>query len=322
MTWPSVGDGVSIRRFEERDLSAVLDVLKAALGETAVLKRTADLFGWKHFLNPFGRSIILVAESEGRIAGVRAFMRWDLETPTGKTVRCVRAVDTATHPDFGRRGIFSGLTMAALEEAEQAGIDMVFNTPNEKSGAGYLKMGWGAVGSIGVLVHPTYRLARKSVTTDQLPDPQRFLTNPEPAGEIASRPRAAAGLRTPRSPEYLEWRFTKHPTARYFAVSTSSSTALVRPNHRAGRRELVLSDIVGPEPRRAAAAVRKTAKSDYLATWFSEGSPERKGVLMAGFVPVPRMVALQLVARPLRDVPSDVFNLSSWDLATSDLELL
>ena len=43
---------------------------------------------------------------------------------------------------------------------------------------------------------------------------------------------------------------------------------------------------------------------------------------MAGFVSVPRMAALQLVARPLREVPLDVFTLDSWDLATSDLELL
>ncbi|MBT8208605.1 MAG: GNAT family N-acetyltransferase [Acidimicrobiia bacterium] len=317
-----MADGVSIRRFEDRDLPAVLEVLRAALGETAVLKRTEALFGWKHFHNPFGRSIILLAESEGRVAGVRAFMRWDLQTPGGDVLRCVRAVDTATHPDFGRRGIFSSLTMAALEEAEAAGVDMVFNTPNEKSGAGYLKMGWGTVGPIGVLVHPTYRLATKSVASDVLPDPAEFLKDPVAAEALDGADRRALGLRTVRSPEYRSWRFTQHPTARYFAVRADDSAALVRPNHRSGRRELVVSELIGPNPRRAAVAARKASKSDYLATWFSDGSPERKGVAMAGFVSVPRMAALQLVARPLREVPLDVFTLDSWDLATSDLELL
>ncbi len=47
-------------------------------------RRTPELFAWKHIDNPFGRSIILVAEAEGTIAGLRAFMRWELTTPGGE----------------------------------------------------------------------------------------------------------------------------------------------------------------------------------------------------------------------------------------------
>lgn len=315
-------EGVAIRRYEEGDLLEVIDVLKAALGETPLLQRTPELFGWKHFSNPFGRSVILVAEAEGRIAGVRAFMRWNLVTPAGDVVHCVRAVDTATHPDFMRRGIFSALTRAALDEVRSEGIDMVFNTPNDKSRPGYLKMGWKDVGPIGVLVHPTHRMARRSAIEEALPDPADFLEDPQPAKDIQGSMRRARGLRTPRTEAYVSWRFTEHPTARYFGVAAGQSTAIVRPNHRDGRRELVVSDLLGPHPRRAMAAARKAARSEYLATWFSAGSPERKAALMAGFVPVPRMRALSLVARPLREMPFDVFDLAKWDLATSDLELL
>ena len=139
----------------------MLALLRSSLGETSLLQRTPDLFAWKHLDNPFGRSIILVADAGGTIAGLRAFMRWELTTPDGATLRCVRAVDTATHPDFQRRGIFSRLTEAAVEAAREDGVDLIFNTPNEKSGAGYLKMGWQEVGPIGVMVRPGLGLLRR-----------------------------------------------------------------------------------------------------------------------------------------------------------------
>src|SRR5207247_2560043 len=107
-------------------------------------------FRWKHVDNPFGRSFMLVAEAEERILGLRAFMRWRFAAG-GREVGAVRAVDTATHPDFQGRGIFSLLTRAALDSLP-ADVGFVFNTPNEKSGPGYLKMGWHEVGRIPIAI--------------------------------------------------------------------------------------------------------------------------------------------------------------------------
>ena len=66
-------------------------------------------------------------------------------------MRAVRAVDTATHPDFRGQGVFSALTLGALEELRSDGVAFVFNTPNERSRPGYLKMGWQPVGQVRVL---------------------------------------------------------------------------------------------------------------------------------------------------------------------------
>ena len=137
-----MAETITTRHLGESDVLPVLDLLRAALGEPPLLRRTPELFAWKHFDNPFGRSLAVVAESDDLIVGLRAFMRWDLVTPAGDTLRCVRAVDTATHPDYQRRGIFRRLTEETLELALAENMDLVFNTPNEKSGAGYLSMGW------------------------------------------------------------------------------------------------------------------------------------------------------------------------------------
>lgn len=313
---------ITVRPYTDTDLAGVLDLLKAALGETAVLKRTPELFAWKHLDNPFGRSILLVAEADQRIVGLRAFMRWELTTRSGQTLRCVRAVDTATHPDYRRRGIFRRLTEAALAEAEADGVHMVFNTPNPKSGAGYLKMGWQEVGDIGVLAAPSRGMFRSRPDGDVLPELSDWIAGPQPAEGLEVSDRPAHGLRTPRTEPYLRWRFAGHPTARYARVDRGDATAVVRANVRGGRRELVLSDVFGRAPERAIGAVLAASRAAYVAGWFSADSPERRAAARRGLLPVPKLTTLKIVARPLRPLPVDVGTLAAWDFASSDLELL
>lgn len=317
---------VGVRELRPSDLPEVLALMRSALGESPLLRQSEELFTWKHFRNPFGRSIILVAEAGHRIVGVRAFMRWELRTPCGETIFCVRPVDTATHPDFRRMGIFRRLTEAAVEVARSEGVALVFNTPNQASGPGYLKMGWRQVGEIGVLVRPSWRLLTGRKGDGGPLDPTQYLSGSRrvDGSELELKDRPARGLRTPRRPDYLRWRFQQHPSALYLQARAEDGVAVLRPNRRYGRRELLVSDVFGFGTGKAAAlreAVRRT-RAQYLAAWFSAGSPERRAALEAGLLPVPGVTALRLVCRPLDDLPVDPLALASWDLAFSDLELL
>jgi GNAT superfamily N-acetyltransferase len=315
-TMPTV---TSTRVLEDSDIEEVLELMKVSLGEPPLLERTPGLFRWKHVDNPFGRSIGLVAEEKGRIVGLRTFMRWNLVTPEGGSLRCIRAVDTATHPDHQRRGIFQRLTEEAVEIARDDDVDMIFNTPNAKSKPGYLKMGWQEVGPIGAMVRPSLSMMRGRQGTDDVAD--GYMRRPEPAVLTGLGDREPRGLRTARSPEYLEWRFTAHPSARYFTSRNTTGTAVLRPNLRNGRRELVVADLFG-SPASAARAATHSAKGSYLATWFSVGSPERVAVMRRGVLPVPGLTALTLVMRPLRDLPQSFWSMDAWDVAVSDFELL
>lgn len=317
-----MGEEVVIRPFEESDLTAVLDVMRASLGEPPGLGRTPELFAWKHLHNPFGTSLMLVAEADGRIAGFRAFMRWHLVAPNGQELSCVRAVDTATHPDFQRRGIFRSLTMAGIDAAVADGVDMIFNTPNEKSGAGYLSMGWHMVGPVGVMARPGRGIVRRG--TRAWPGVQQLAAEQAIAdGQLdllgAGHRR---GLHTPRSIEYHRWRFAAHPTGNYVAAGSDGGVAVGRLNTRSGRLELVISELAGPESPQAVRLLVKRCQPDYIVGWFSAGTPEHRLAIRSGLIPVPRFSALTLVARPLRDLPIEVAEPASWDLSLGDLELL
>ena len=305
-----------IRPFQAEDRPAVLELLRQALGETELLKRTADLFAWKHLDNPFGPSLMLVAEDGDGLMGFRALMRWELSTADGNRLRCMRAVDTATHPRARRRGVFTRLTKAAVQTARDEGVDLIFNTPNPRSGAGYLKMGWTKVGPIGVLVRPL--LGGSWRKTESLPT----TTSGDAWDDRAVTHREPTGLRTPRTAEYLRWRFGRHPSAQYQVVGDSNCTLIVRSNLRNGRGEVVVSEMFGTESRRLLRMVGRATNAAYMVGWFSAGSPERAAALRSGLVPVPGIRALTLFARPLRALTTDVSDLGGWDISLGDLELL
>ena len=172
-----VAAGVDVRPYRDADEQAVLGLLNDALGGGPAGTRPAEFFRWKHLENPFGRSFMLVAEADGRIVGLRAFMRWEF-VAGDRRFRAVRAVDTATHPDHQGKGIFSRLTLEALDSLRDQ-ADFVFNTPNEKSLPGV----------------PEDGLVRRRPRAD--PDP-RPATDPvrDPGAVVALGERARAACRS------------------------------------------------------------------------------------------------------------------------------
>ena len=118
----------------------MIELLKKSLGE-GLIPKSEFLWNWKHEQNPFGASFVLLAEENGMLIGLRAFMQWQWKWKD-TVYKAIRAVDTATHPEHQGKGIFKKLTLQQLELCKQQGIHFVFNTPNDQSRPGYLKMGW------------------------------------------------------------------------------------------------------------------------------------------------------------------------------------
>ena len=96
------GPDVVVRRATPADRPAILELLADSLGWDRD-DAFADFFDWKHNRNPFGVSPAWVAVADDRIVGFRTFLRWEFEHPDGRLRHAVRAVDTATSPEYQGR---------------------------------------------------------------------------------------------------------------------------------------------------------------------------------------------------------------------------
>ena len=209
---------ITFRRSTPADLQGIIDVCRSALdwedGDLDV-----DYFRWKHFDNPFGSSPIWLAEdpSSGRIVGLRTMMRWEL-VRGGERLRLGRAVDTATLPSHQGRGIFSKLTREAVAGLESDGFDAIFNTPNDKSRPGYLKLGWVELGKAPVRVLPRSPRSIPSIVrartaaskwgtpTDLGLSPGDALADADAVAAAIACAQQSLRWSTPLSVDYLRWR--------------------------------------------------------------------------------------------------------------------
>lgn len=126
--------------FREINYAEDIDEINRLLGLSLGKHHSNELFLWKHLENPFGKSLGLLALVDGKIVGVKMFMKWNLERD-GKTIKALRPVDTVIDQDYRGNGIFKKLTLIGLEKFK-ARYDIIFNTPNLNSLPGNLKMGW------------------------------------------------------------------------------------------------------------------------------------------------------------------------------------
>ncbi len=211
---------MQVREAIEEDIPEIIGVLKSSLGEVSSQK-TGEIWNYKHITNPFGKSLVLVAEEEKKIVGVRAFMRWKWKLE-GQDFSAFRAVDTATHPAYQGKGIFKKLTLKAIEIAEKSEDNFIFNTPNSLSFPGYLKMGWQKVGKLHaqlIPVNPLYWKFDKNYLSYEI-NKQSFGEELQNLLEVYnSKIGANPEIFTPKTIDYLIWRYEKNPIQKYEVYS-------------------------------------------------------------------------------------------------------
>jgi hypothetical protein len=284
----------------ESNLGSVLELFQTSLGWMTD-EHHAAFFAWKHRSNPFGPSPGWVAVDGDRIAGVRLFMPWEFEHD-GRVVRAVRAVDTATAAPYRGAGVFSRLTLHGLEELKAAGVEFVFNTPNDRSRPGYLKMGWQVLGKLPVRVRPRSvtsipKLATARTAADlwSMPcpaglDAAEALADPRPLDALLASQPKGGGLRTRRSPQFLQWRYGGFPPLAYRVLlagrDVEGGFAVFRLRRRGGAIEAVVGDVLAPHGdarvlRHLVRGVVEESRADYAVCLGAQGFTRD------GYLPVP-----------------------------------
>lgn len=336
----------------------VLALMKLALG-TGSLPRTAEVWEWKHRASPAGPSPGLAAVADdGTLIGLRVFQRWRLRAG-GVDVPAVRAVDTATHPDWRRRGVFRRLTLELVREVRDRGSALVFNTPNRLSGLGYRALGWHDLGRTRLRARPLrpWRTARGLLAERRRSEPEPTLARPpgtEPIEALLGEPRlesfltacfaAEARLHTVRDVPYLSWRYQPpigppngggYGALWHFAADGTGALIVARARRRRGLAEVTVCEVLtaGGASSTAAARLLGTISAacrsgaaetggDYLVAGAARGTPEDAALAAAGFLPAGRR-GPRLMVRPLAtDLAAQVFDGGrGWRLAAGDLEL-
>jgi GNAT superfamily N-acetyltransferase len=336
-----------LRPADQTDRPAILELAKRTFGQGQI-PDDPEYWSWKHDRNPFGPSAILVSEVDGCLVGLRVFMRWRWSAG-GQVFESVRAVDTATHPQWQGRGIFSRLTLALVDQMTKEGVAFVFNTPNKKSGPGYLKMGWSIVGRMTMWIRPLRprRLMRAWLQRggthggDGLPceagrdfgSARALVAEPGLADLLVRSVGTGKPLVTALTPAYLRWRYADAPGFDYRAAWTfrggHGAAVVFRLKRQASLCELRLCEIMAAPTRDSvhlgAGLVRDVVgqcNADFASAMGRLGTPEQRVLVRAGFFPVPRAAPV-LTVRPLcvEALVVDPLLPASWRLSTGTLEL-
>lgn len=214
----------------------------------------------------------MVAELDGRLVAVRPFMRWRFRRGDD-ILTAARAVDTATHPDARGKGLFRTLTEAGIELLREEGADFIFNTPNDQSRPGYLKMGWVEAGHIPVGFRPRSIFTLANLRGARVPATKASLSMD--FGLSVEEGLAATALDdgsverwvTDHDLSTLRWRFSQGPVTYRWVPGPSRSGVIVRARRRGTATELLLAATVGmSDPGARAGAVRSAlqrSNADY-----------------------------------------------------------
>lgn len=325
--------GVELRPLTDVPQEEVLALLRTVLGDGPTGSRDGAFWNWKHRASPFGPSPGLVAVDGSTLVAVRVFLRWRWQA-AGRTVEGVRAVDTATHPSWRRRGLFRRLTLDLAERCRKEGTHLVFNTPNRHSRPGYLAMGWHDLGRVPVRLRPVALRRRRGRFAD-LPSVGELLAADGVAARLAAGadavPAADERLRTARTSRYLRWRYSDVPVIDYRALwdvgDDGFAALVVRRRRRNGLSEGTVAEILVQGPggeRRGAALLRRVAALSglhYLAAAAPEDSAGGRCLAAAGFR-LPALPGPHFTVRPLAAAPAGrPLELAGWNLSIGELEL-
>lgn len=315
---------ISIRQYIEDDKEQILDLLNYIFSKQEYFanSRTLEWWNWKYERNVFGKSIIMIAEDKDRVVGARIFWAWEFVC-RGQILKAYQPVDTVVHPDYQGQGLFTKLTVKALNQATEIGADLLFNFPNENSLPGNLKLGWNYVAKLPWLVRPLKPIhLLKTLKNKEKATPveldEKYRITPEMCDELLERESFDGLLRTKQSKEFLWWRYGENLFFKYGALQVREGrrklSAIFEVNQKGTRREMIIVDILGSSEMikkqfKELIIVAKSMNVDFMTTIMTNGY-EMVELRSLGFMKVRKK---NLVALPLNlSLESKVIDIDNW----------
>jgi len=131
---------LTFRRFQPDDLVRVSEFRKTFFPYNSSLRcYEPEYYRWKCHDNPVQQGEMWLAEDGDVLVGMKSMIPKRMKI-LGAEVDGAETGDTFTHPDYQRRGIFTGLfKTASQEDGLDTRVDFIYGVANEQSRPGYEK---------------------------------------------------------------------------------------------------------------------------------------------------------------------------------------
>ena len=345
---------IEYRPYRPEDRPALQSLFGAVYGPEAERRTSA----WRYlFPGPY-RALIQVAEADGRIVGAQPSHGVPLLV-RGEPVQGLLLLDVMTHPDYRRRGVFTGVVEGLRRRAEADGYRVLLTTPNRHAERGFARLAhWKRMGELVPWVRvadPATLLAGGGAgrrLLSPLAAPWRAWRAPSDGGAPPAEPpvdadidrlwRHTTGQATwelRRDATFIGWRFgpgSGRAYRRWGIMEKGDLTGLVITGSGVtlGRPVTFVTDLMVSSTARDLARVVLRSISDHAARngdaavigWFAPGSASGALMRSAGFVPVPRMwrprhYSIWGATDLSGDAGTAALDLTQWHMSLADSDL-
>lgn len=285
---------------------------------------------WKFARHPAGRGSISVAEMDGRVVGLNAFMPGRFMAG-GQVVLGYQSMDTIVSEEARGQGVFGKLINCFYAETDG---ELIYGFPNLNSSPGFFgKLGWTSFGSVPMMMRPLrsgFFLRRFWKHAPDVPLPllkkrARAARRIDRFGGDATRLwhefARGIGCAVIRDADFLNWRLCDHPSANYKLLQAEDGAFVawtVEDKH--GGRIGYLMEAIGSTKSlslliaSALHAMRKDG-ADLALAWCLPWSPNHGAYRRAGFWPFSerlRPIIINAGARPVNQGPQQVRAANNW----------
>lgn len=306
----------NILEYNDQDKNSCIDLLKKTFPGTSDEKT----FAWR-FESESRRPPLLVCAKDGeRVISFNSWIPWEF-IHNNRVYTGYQSGESATDPNYRRKGIFGRVLDFAEELATGKNIDFFFGFPSAMSYNAFYNAGYYPIGTFCFnlrIISPF----KKSVKTISDNETDKFL----------QRTLVQQSKITPLvDPHYMEWRYFKNPKSyelvRYIennneAIFVIRKSKYYNKRYRLQMRELILLDCQFSSfnerfVRNAFEYVAKlfSGKVFYIRTFFNENT-DRGRAISKHFHFRGRSMFETLIIKPMRaSIDYDIlFNYFNWDI--------
>jgi hypothetical protein len=324
------------RNYQPGDERGINKLWKTVFSEGEHERAELDYWKWQYMNSPAGPGKIRLAVDNGKIAGQYAVVPMHMQVQAAAVLGTL-SLDTMTHPDYRRQGMFTILANELYEQLGKGDIPITYGFPNDNSLGGFVKkLEWTHICTLPIYVKPinlakiveqaiskrwlakaAYPLAeiagavvsRKSMpsseTVGKLDWIERF---DQSADELWQRAYAPNKIAVTRDAKYLNWRYFDNPKRDYRAIAFREDGELVaygvmRFMEQFGLNGLMIMELVSQPGRRE--AIQAVLSAIYA---FSKDA----GADLVACMAHTNDTLIYLLKRNGYILPPDRFSIKSW----------